>query len=80
MQKCYIYILQIEILATNMLKVKAMSAVTYETIDTEYSADSVEWCPIDGFQDLMLCGTYQLEETKQVSEHPSSYKNKASKP
>jgi hypothetical protein len=43
-----------------------MAAITHETIDTVYSADSVEWCPIEGFQDLMLCGTYQLEEAKQV--------------
>jgi len=28
--------------------------------DTEYSADAVEWCPVVGFQDLLLCATYQL--------------------
>ncbi|CAD6244171.1 GSCOCG00013282001-RA-CDS [Cotesia congregata] len=33
---------------------------TLETFDTEFSADSVEWCPIEGFQDLFVCGTYQL--------------------
>lgn len=34
----------------------------YQTIDTIYNADTVEWCPVEGFQDLLLCGTYQLEE------------------
>jgi len=28
--------------------------------DTEYSADAVEWCPVVGFQDMLLCATYQL--------------------
>jgi len=28
--------------------------------DTEYTADAVEWCPVVGFQDLLLCATYQL--------------------
>ena len=28
--------------------------------DVVYSADSVEWCPVEGFQDILLCGTYQL--------------------
>ncbi|KAL4240914.1 Diphthine methyltransferase [Mactra antiquata] len=41
-----------------------MTAVTHQTIDTLYSADSIEWCPIPGFEDIMLCGTYQLEESK----------------
>lgn len=32
------------------------------TFDTEYSADSVEWCRVDGYEDLFAVGTYQLEE------------------
>lgn len=43
-----------------------MAAVTHQSIDTAYSADSVEWCPVADFQNLMLCGTYQLKEAKQV--------------
>ncbi|XP_063235547.1 diphthine methyltransferase [Bacillus rossius redtenbacheri] len=31
------------------------------TWDTVYSADSVEWCPIYGRQDILACGTYQIE-------------------
>ncbi|XP_067673736.1 diphthine methyltransferase-like [Haliotis asinina] len=33
-----------------------------QTFDTELYADSVEWCPVEGCQDILLCGTYQLEE------------------
>ncbi|XP_044733624.1 diphthine methyltransferase [Chrysoperla carnea] len=32
------------------------------TDDTEYSADSVEWCPHEPNQNLFVCGTYQLQE------------------
>ncbi|OBS68956.1 hypothetical protein A6R68_02479 [Neotoma lepida] len=31
-----------------------------QAVDTEYTADSVEWCPVEGCQHLMACGTYQL--------------------
>ncbi|KAJ8664329.1 hypothetical protein QAD02_005991 [Eretmocerus hayati] len=33
---------------------------TLQTFDTEYSADSVEWCPTKEFKDIFVCGTYQL--------------------
>lgn len=42
--------------------------------DTEYSADSVEWCPLEGYRDLFICGTYQVVQpdppvsTKQPDE------------
>lgn len=42
-----------------------MAAVTHQTFDTELSADSLEWCPVTGFQDLLLCGTYQLDDSRQ---------------
>ena len=35
---------------------------TLHTIDTGYSADSAEWCPINGLEDYFVCGTYQLED------------------
>jgi len=28
--------------------------------DTVYTADSVEWCPSEGYHNVLLCGTYQL--------------------
>lgn len=35
---------------------------TLESFDTKLSADSVEWCPIENFRDVFVCGTYQLTE------------------
>eukprot|EP00062_Callorhinchus_milii_P014982 gi/632964719/ref/XP_007898532.1/ PREDICTED: diphthamide biosynthesis protein 7 [Callorhinchus milii] len=34
---------------------------TLQVVDTEYSADAVEWCPIDGWHNVLACGTYQLK-------------------
>uniref|UniRef100_A0A0C9QTQ2 methylated diphthine methylhydrolase n=2 Tax=Fopius arisanus TaxID=64838 RepID=A0A0C9QTQ2_9HYME len=39
-----------------------------ETFDTKLSADSVEWCTIEGFRDHFVCGTYQLLNREQQSE------------
>jgi diphthamide biosynthesis protein 7 len=36
-----------------------------EEFDTEYSADSVEFCPIKGFQQNYVIGTYQVENNKE---------------
>lgn len=30
-------------------------------VDTKLTADSVEWCPCPGLEQLLACGTYQLE-------------------
>ena len=30
--------------------------------DTWYSTDAVEWCPLVGYEHVLLCGTYQLSE------------------
>ena len=30
--------------------------------DTVFTADSVEFCPIDGFTEVFLCGLYQLAD------------------
>ena len=30
--------------------------------DTGYSADSVEWCPVEPHRDVLVCGTYQLDK------------------
>lgn len=44
---------------------------TLFSFDTEYSADSVEWCPHAPLQNFFVCGNYQLaavgEETPGVS-------------
>ena len=35
-----------------------------QSVDTVYSADSVEWCPISNYHHVLACGTYQLEDKK----------------
>ncbi|KAJ7308045.1 hypothetical protein JRQ81_008547 [Phrynocephalus forsythii] len=35
---------------------------TLQVVDTEYTADAVEWCPVDGWRSLLACGTYQLKK------------------
>jgi diphthamide biosynthesis protein 7 len=32
------------------------------SFDTDYPADSLEFCPNDGYKDLFVCGTYKLIE------------------
>ncbi|CAL7951000.1 unnamed protein product [Xylocopa violacea] len=43
---------------------------TLDTFDTEFSADSVEWCPIHSFKNIFVCGTYQLMKDEELK---SSY-------
>lgn len=38
------------------------------TLDTGYYADTVEWCPAKGFEDYLVCGTYQLLENKEKND------------
>lgn len=37
--------------------------------DTAYTADSVEWCPSKGFHNVLLCGTYQLQNCATSSDN-----------
>ncbi|XP_054582847.1 diphthine methyltransferase [Eptesicus fuscus] len=39
-----------------------------QAVDTEYTADSVEWCPLEGWRHVLACGTYQLREPEDESE------------
>ncbi|EZA49577.1 diphthine methyltransferase isoform X1 [Ooceraea biroi] len=43
---------------------------TMDTFNTELPADSVEWCPIEPFQNVFACGTYKLieDEEKDIKE------------
>lgn len=34
-----------------------------QAVDTVHTADSVEWCPVEGFETILACGTYQLMDT-----------------
>ncbi|XP_071444424.1 diphthine methyltransferase [Hetaerina americana] len=40
-------------------------ALTLDSKVMKYSADCVEWCPINAFHDIFACGTYQLMNGKQ---------------
>lgn len=33
--------------------------------DTHYPADSLEFCPTPGFQDVFVCGTYKLLDQQE---------------
>ena len=46
------------------------------TVDTNYSADSVEFCPIAGYECLLASGTYQLLEAKEPSSDEGNDGNK----
>ena len=37
---------------------------TIHVWDTELSADSVEWCPNDGYEYLFAVGTYQVDKNE----------------
>lgn len=41
-----------------------ISAKSLATFDTEYSADSIEFCPTPGYEHVFTCGTYQLLPVK----------------
>lgn len=41
---------------------------TFDTYDTELFADSVEWCPVEPFTDIFVCGTYQLSSGEGENE------------
>nr|XP_025720689.1 diphthine methyltransferase [Callorhinus ursinus] len=43
-----------------------------QAADTEYTADSVEWCPLEGCRHLMACGTYQLQKPEDRPSDPES--------
>ena len=33
------------------------------TFDTELSADSIEWCPVENYSDYLTLGTYQVNQS-----------------
>nr|XP_033816627.1 diphthine methyltransferase [Geotrypetes seraphini]XP_033816629.1 diphthine methyltransferase [Geotrypetes seraphini]XP_033816630.1 diphthine methyltransferase [Geotrypetes seraphini] len=41
---------------------------TLQVIDTEYSADTTEWCPVVGWHNILACGTYQLKKLENKPE------------
>ncbi|KAG8142051.1 putative WD repeat-containing protein [Naja naja] len=45
---------------------------TLQVVDTEYSADAVEWCPVEGWHNILACGTYQLKKPESESRREDS--------
>lgn len=43
-----------------------MNIQTLHITNTGYSADTVEWCPIVNHRQFFVCGTYHLEENKDL--------------
>ncbi|EFB20909.1 hypothetical protein PANDA_015786, partial [Ailuropoda melanoleuca] len=43
-----------------------------QAVDTEYTADSVEWCPLEGCRHLLACGTYQLQKPEDQPTNPEN--------
>nr|XP_005005127.1 diphthine methyltransferase [Cavia porcellus] len=41
-----------------------------QAVDTGLSADTVEWCPLEGCRRLLACGTYQLRGPESAPEGP----------
>ncbi|XP_055988863.1 diphthine methyltransferase [Sorex fumeus] len=48
--------------AASSCSVAAGRAQLLQAVDTEFTADSVEWCPLQGYGRLLACGTYQLQD------------------
>ena len=44
-----------------------MKSQTIFTFDTKLSADSVEWCPHSGCENLLALGTYQVDKKDNES-------------
>ncbi|GLH14214.1 diphthine methyltransferase [Gryllus bimaculatus] len=42
------------------LVMSACNITTLQVWDTTYSADSVEWCPVEPYLNVFVCGTYHL--------------------
>ncbi|XP_055206273.2 diphthine methyltransferase isoform X5 [Gorilla gorilla gorilla] len=49
-----------------------MGCFALQTVDTELTADSVEWCPLQGCRHLLACGTYQLRRPEDRPAGPQS--------
>lgn len=48
---------------TAFFKMDVENTRTIKTVNTVLNADSVEWCPHLGMEDILLCGTYKLDES-----------------
>ena len=44
-----------------------MEAASFSKIETDWPADSLEFCPHAEAADIFVCGTYKLEESTSTS-------------
>src|SRR5258706_5659631 len=44
-----------------------MEAASFSKIDTDWPADSLEFCPHAEATDIFVCGTYKLEESTSTT-------------
>jgi diphthamide biosynthesis protein 7 len=42
------------------------------SIDTELPANSVEFCPNEGYHEILVCGTYNLVKNEQSEADPDT--------
>lgn len=49
---------------------------TIESFDTSFSADSVEWCPSENYEDIFVCGTYQLTNDESIGSSKGEVKKR----
>ena len=47
------------------------SATSLAHFDTIYSADCIEWCHSAGYEDLFICGTYQVLDPASTTKQPN---------
>ena len=52
-----------------------MIPTTIHTWDTELSADSVEWCPSDGYENILAVGTYQVQNSGELESFSASQRS-----
>lgn len=43
-----------------------------QVFDTELSADTVEWCPVSSSNNILVCGTYQLQKGVRFKSQPDA--------
>ena len=52
-----------------------MKSNTIHTSDTVFSADSVEWCPYPGYEDVFALGTYQVQNSGELESFSASQRS-----
>ena len=52
-----------------------MNSNTIHTSDTVFSADSVEWCPYPGYEDVFALGTYQVQNSGELESFSASQRS-----